>query len=100
MNIYAFSLLQYAEQARRQNSTQANQLRHCQERIESLESELHRLRTEREDMQRNVESAERETEMRFQRQLMQVLENDLTCVICTDVLIEVNRDLDIFRQCF
>ena len=88
-----FCIFQPAEQARRQNSTQANQLRHCQQRIENLESELQRIQTVCENSQRDLQSARTDTQMRVQGDLIQVLEDDLNCVICSDILIEVNNFL-------
>lgn len=70
-----------------------NQRRHCQQRIESLESELQLLRNGRESWQGDLQTARSETQERIQGQLMQVLEDDLNCVICSDVLIEVNGPL-------
>ena len=70
-------------------SPQATQLRQCQERLANLEAEIIQLTTEKDNLQNQVESAKEEIETRFCGQLMELLEEEMNCAICNEILIEV-----------
>ena len=73
------------------NSMQATHLNQCLERLAILEAEIFQLRTKENQLEHDVGLANTKIEQQFRGELMELLEEELSCGICSDILIEVSN---------
>ena len=77
--------------ARGYNSMQATHLNQCLERLAILEAEIFQLKTKENKLEHDLGLANTEIEQQLRGQLMELLEEELNCAICSDILMEVSN---------